>query len=144
MFPLDVIAKGIKLNPRTTRRLFAGVILVACVALVGQLVKDTTTAIIGGVLMVLASVVLIGVSAISAQQIGSTAIWFARIVSFLFIAISGTLFTAWAANFPKPLPCLINPYNVCGPGIAETTIKTTDASTISTPPIIAVVVSLTS
>jgi len=113
MNPLDVIAKGMKINPVITRRLFPGVVLVACVALVGQLVKDPTTAIIGGVLFVFASVVLIVVAAISAQQIGSIAIWFCRFVSLLFVAVSLTLFTAWSAEFPRPLPCLINPWSPC-------------------------------
>jgi len=113
MNPLDIIAKGMKINPKTTRLLFSGVVLVACVALVGQLVKDPTTAIIGGILFVVASVVLIIVAAISAQQIGSIAIWFCRFVSLLFVAVSLTLFTAWSAEFPRPLPCLINPWSPC-------------------------------
>jgi len=111
--PLDIIARGMKINPQVTRLLFPGVVLIACVALVGQLVKDPTTAIIGGVLFVIASVVLIVVAAIGAQQIGPIAIWFCRFVSLLFVAVSLTLFTAWAAEFPKPLPCLINPWSPC-------------------------------
>lgn len=113
MNPLDIIAKGMKINPHVTRLLFSVVVLVACVALVGQLVKDPTTAIIGGILLVVASVVLVVVAAISAQQIGSIAIWFCRFVSFLFVAVSLTLFTAWSAEFPKPLSCLINPGSPC-------------------------------
>ena len=48
--PLDIIAKGMKINPRITRILFAGVVLIACVALAGQLIKNPTTAIIGAIL----------------------------------------------------------------------------------------------
>jgi SH3-like domain-containing protein len=111
--PLDIIAKGMKINPQITRILFGGVVLVACVALVGQLVKDPTTAIIGSVLFVLAAVILLIVAAISAQQIGSIAIWFSRFVALLFGAITLTLFSAWAMEIPKPLPCLINPWSPC-------------------------------
>jgi hypothetical protein len=117
--PLDIIAKGMKINPRVTRALFAGVVLIACVALVDQLVKDPTTAIIGGILFILASVILIVVAAIAAQQIGPIAIWVCRIVCFLFIAASVTLLTAWWADFPKPLACLINPLSPCSLLIAD-------------------------
>ncbi len=111
--PLDIIAKGMKINPRITRILFPAVVLIACVALIGQLVKDPTTAIIGGILVIVGAVVLIVVAAIAAQQIGPIAIWFCRFVALFFVAISLTLFTAWAADFPKPLPCLINPMSPC-------------------------------
>jgi uncharacterized protein YraI len=113
--PLEIIAKGMDINPQITKRLFAVVVLIACVALIGQLVKDPTTAIIGGVLLVVASVILLVVAAISAQQIGTIAIWFCRFVSILFIAISLTLFMAWAFKYPQPLQCMINIYSPCGP-----------------------------
>jgi SH3-like domain-containing protein len=124
--PLDIIAKGMRISPEITRRLFGGVVLVACVALTGQLVRDPTTAVIGGLLLVLASVVLIVVAAISAQQIGSIAVWFCRFVSALVGAISLTLFASWASEFPKPLPCLINPWSPC----ARLTVSQTPAGPI--------------
>jgi SH3-like domain-containing protein len=111
--PLDIIAKGMKINPQITRLLFGVVVLVACVALAGQLVKDPTTAIIGGLLVVVATVILIVVSAITASQISSVAVWFSRAVSVLFILVCLTLFSAWAFEFPRGLPCLINPWSVC-------------------------------
>ena len=110
--PLDIIAKGMKINPQITQLLFAVVVLVACVALVGQLVKDPITAIIGGLLVVLATVILIVVSTITASQISSVAVWFSRIVSVLFILVCLTLFSAWAFDYPRPLPYLINPWSV--------------------------------
>jgi SH3-like domain-containing protein len=113
MNPLDIISKGMDINPRVTRALFGAVVLVACVALVGQLVKDPTTAIMGSLLLVLASVVLIVVAAISAQQIGTVANWVCRFVALLFGAVSLALFTGWVADFPRPLPCLVNPWSPC-------------------------------
>ena len=111
--PLDIIAKGMRINPQVTRVLFPSVVLIACVALIGQLIKDPTTAIIGGLLVILAAIVLIVVAAIAAQQIGAIAIWVCRSVAGLFVAISLTLFTSWATDRPKPLPCLINPMSIC-------------------------------
>lgn len=113
MNPLNIISKGMKISPQLTRILFPVVILAACVALVGQLVKDPTTAVVGGLLLVLAAVVLLIVAAISAQQIGTIASWFCRFVALLFSAVCLTLFSAWAAEFPRPLYCLINPWSPC-------------------------------
>jgi uncharacterized protein YraI len=111
--PLDIISKGMDINPRITRTLFSVVVLIACVALVGQLVKDPATAVVGGLMLVVAAVILIIVAAISAKQIGTIASWFCRFVAFLFVAVVLTLFTAWAADFPRPLSCLINPSSPC-------------------------------
>ena len=113
MNPLDIISKGMDISPQMTRRLFSAVVLVACVALVGQLVRDPTTAVVGGLLLVVASVILIIVAAISAKQIGTVSNWFCRFVALLFVAVLLTLFSAWAAEFPRPLPCLINPWSPC-------------------------------
>lgn len=113
--PLDIISKGMKINPQVTRILFGGVVLIACVALGGQLVKDPTTAIVGGILFVIASVILIVVAAIAAaaKQLGSIAIWFARFICAAFIAILLVLLSAWSMDIPKPLPCLISPFSPC-------------------------------
>jgi SH3-like domain-containing protein len=111
--PLDIVAKGMKINPQITRRLFPAVVLVALVALASQVVHDPTTAIFGGLFLVLGSVILLIVSAIAAQQIGAIAKWFTRFVAFLFVAISATLVISWITERPKPLSCLINPLTLC-------------------------------
>jgi SH3-like domain-containing protein len=111
--PLDIIAKGMKINPQITRILFSGVVLVACVALAAQLVKDPLTAIVGGILFVIASVVLILVAAIAQQQISPIAIWFCRFIAALFVAICLTFVTSWAFDKPKPFACLISPMSPC-------------------------------
>jgi uncharacterized protein YraI len=115
--PLDIIAKGLKINPRITRILFAGVVLAACVTLVDLLVKDWQTAIIGATLFIVAVVVLLVVTATAASpHLGSTGLWFVRFVACLFAAITLALFSAWVLDWPKPIPCLINPSS-CKPEV---------------------------
>ncbi len=85
--------------------------VMACVAIVGLWRIDSETAIIGGILVIIAAVILVLVTAISASQLGTTAIWFSRFVAFLFVVVLGTLFSSWATNFPKPPTCLLHPIN---------------------------------
>ncbi len=109
--PFDIISRGMKVNPRITRILFPVIMVIACVAIIGLWRIDSGTAIIGGILVIIAAVILILVSAISASQLGTTAIWFSRFVALLFVVVLGTLFSSWAANFPKPPTCLLHPIN---------------------------------
>jgi len=86
--PLEVIARATKLNPQITKILIAVPVLLACVALSTRLVSDVQTAVLGGILVIFAAVVLFAVASIRKDQLGSAVIWFVRFCLFAFCFVS--------------------------------------------------------
>ena len=111
--PLDIIAKGAKLNPLVTKILIAVPVLLACVALGTKLVTDPITGIIGGILTILAAVVLVVVASTSTHLLGGVGVWFARFCLGAFCAATTVLFTSWGWDWPKPTGCLLHPDKQC-------------------------------
>src|SRR5947209_16133867 len=101
--PLDIIARGVKLNPAITKVLIAVPVLLSCVALGTKLVSDPQTAIIGSILTILAAVVLFAIASLSRDALGGTGIWFARFCLLFFCATCLVLFISWISDWPKPI-----------------------------------------
>lgn len=119
MEPIQLISRATKLNPQATRVLIAVPVLLASLALGLSFLQDWQTALIGGVIAIVAALVLMVVLAIPAGKLGTLGTLLAWFCVAFFIATLVSLFTSVMFDRPKPIVCLVRPLEPCQQALAE-------------------------
>lgn len=130
--PLEVIAKGIEINPTITKALIAVPVMVAVLALCLSLIQDWQTALIGGVFVMVAAVLLLGVAQLSAKVLGDLGTWLARFCLLFFAAVATCLLSSVMFDWPKAPACLVRPLEPCGSAIAAAANRQAPAEPVAT------------